>query len=81
MVAHLPWYISHIPSHWCLYLHATVLVLGLDETFFGNFSGPKNEAVPIAPSGPLGPGWGLTIHLIIDYKMLNKAYLTRHLCE
>ena len=34
-------------------------MLGLDETFFGHFLGLKNQPVLIAPSGPLGPGWGL----------------------
>ena len=29
-----------------------------DETGFGHFLGPKNEPVLIAPTGPLGPGWG-----------------------
>ena len=43
----------------CFNQHATVFVLGLDETFFGNFLGLNNQPVLIAPSGPLGPGWGL----------------------
>ena len=84
-VAHLPWYFLHIPSPWCLYLHATVSVLGLDETFSGHFLCPRSGPVLIAPSGPLGPGWRLKkmfpwIHshyLNIKYLNMNIGYWSR----